>query len=347
MKFLSKILKVIGASLLTLLFGLTVFIYTITPTLPDGTNKIIKEVIKNPLPELITGQTGIAKSHGLNIWYESILPKTPSKGAILLNMGIANDGLAWPVQFIQALLDSGYQVIRYDYRGTGMSDWVDDWDKSHPYPLVDMADDAIAILDTLHIEKAHVIGVSMGGMVAQEMAINHPERLLSLTSIMSSGFITDPAMPKASNDLVVKLVATALRYGIIGGEKNMSKLFLSIRMILVGDSKVDLNQKEMAEQVIYNIRHRKGFNKRVSQQHQAAVNLSGSRYHKLKQLQMPTLIIHGKQDPFISIAHGRKCAEIIRYADTLWVDNMGHDLPNESLKPIIAKIVSNFDRRKP
>jgi pimeloyl-ACP methyl ester carboxylesterase len=117
-------------------------------------------------------------------------------------MGIANDALAWPEHFIQPLVDSGFQVIRYDHRGTGLSDWIDRWDRDNPYSLGDMANDAIAVLNKLKINKAHVIGVSMGGMIAQTMAINHPERIMSLASLMSSGYIEDPNLEGISTDLV-------------------------------------------------------------------------------------------------------------------------------------------------
>jgi pimeloyl-ACP methyl ester carboxylesterase len=293
------------------------------------------------LPEIIKGKTGFAKSQGLDIWYESISPKDSSKGAILLIMGISNDALVWPQKFIQSVVDSGYQVIRCDHRG--MLDWVKNWDNKKPYSLADMANDGIAVLNSLEIRKANIIGISMGGMIAQEFAINHPDTVASLTSMMSSGYIEDPDLAKISSGIAWHLIKTSLKYGIIGGKKNMIKLHLSSRIILMGNATYDLNIKEISEQVLYNIRKRNGYNSNVSRQHQGAVFLSGSRYGKLKLLSIPTLIVHGKSDPFIPIDHGKKCASVIPNADSLWLDDMGHDIPDNLIDTLTKKIITNFN----
>ena len=331
-----------GVTIIGLLICSIVVISDSGPSLPKETDSIIDDVLSRPLPEMVKGKTGFAKSQGLDIWYESILPRVSPKGAILLIMGISNDALGWPPKFIQSLVDSGYQVIRYDHRGTGLSDWVQNWDSKHPYSLQDMADDGVAVLKDLHVEKAHIIGVSMGGMIAQELAIHHPERTASLTSIMSSGFITDPELPKISSHVAIELIKTALKYGIIGTERNMIKLHLASRMILMNNSAQDLDVKGLSEEVLYNIRKRRGYNSNVSAQHQAAVAISGSRYDQLKALSIPSLIIHGKSDPFIPLAHGQKCAAIIPHADSLWVEGMGHDLPNSLIGLISAKIIAHI-----
>ncbi len=345
MKSFKKILKITGIAILLLFIGSSIYIYTSGPTLPKETNEIIEGVLKNPLPEIVKGKTGFAKSQGLDIWYESISPKDSSKGVILLVMGISNDALGWPQKFIQSFVDLGYQVIRYDHRGTGLSDWVKNWDSKKPYSLADMADDGIAVLNSLGIQKANIIGISMGGMIAQELAINHPDRIVSLTSMMSSGYIEDPELPKISSSIAWQLIKISLKYGIIGGEKNMIKLHLASRIILMGNATYDLNIKEIAEQVLYNIRKRNGYNSNVSRQHQGAVLLSGSRYDKLKLLSIPTLIVHGKSDLFIPIDHSKKCVSIIPYADSLWLDGMGHDIPDNLVDTLSKKIITNFKRR--
>jgi pimeloyl-ACP methyl ester carboxylesterase len=345
MRSFKKILKITGIVILLLLIGSSIYIFSSGPALPKGTDEIIAAVLKNPLPEIVKGKTGFAKSHGLDIWYESISPKDSSKGAILLIMGISNDALGWPQKFIQSFVDSGYQVLRYDHRGTGMSDWVEDWSSKKPYSLADMAEDGISVLNTLGIEKANIIGISMGGMIAQELAINHPDRVISLTSMMSSGYIEAPELPKISSSIAWQLIKTSLKYGILGGEKNMIKLHLSSRIILMGNATYELNIKEIAEQVLYNIRNRNGYNSSVSRQHQSAVFLSGSRYEKLILLSIPTLIVHGKSDPFIPIDHSKKCASIVPNADSLWLDGMGHDIPDNLVDTLSEKIISNFKRQ--
>jgi pimeloyl-ACP methyl ester carboxylesterase len=110
----------------------------------------------------------------------------------------------------------------------------------------------------------------------------------------------------------------------------------------MGKATYGLNIKEISEQVLYNIRKRKGYNSNVSKQHQAAVFLSASRYDKLKTITIPVLIIHGKEDPFIPIEHGKKCASIIPNADSLWLDGMGHDIPDQLVDTISKRIIANF-----
>ncbi len=339
MNIIKKTIKYLGIFLILLLFGLGIFIYSSGPKLPDHADKTIENVIKNPLPELIKGETGYANSNGLKIWYESVTPKGNSKGVILLIMGISNDAMGWPPKFIQSFTEAGFQVIRYDHRGTGLSDWMDDFDEDNPYSLLDMASDAIAVLDTLGIEKANILGVSMGGMIAQELAIHYPKRCNSLTSIMSSGHIMDPEIKPISSQTAFELIKTAIKYSIFSSEKNMAKLHIASRIILRGNSSQEINIKSLSEQVIYNIRQRKGYNPNVSKQHQTAVFQSGSRYKALEKLALPTLIIHGKNDPFIPIEHGKKCVSLIPNADSLWLDNVGHDIPDATIPVISEKII--------
>ncbi len=341
MKLFKKIIKYLGILILLIILGGAIYIYQSGPELPKDTDGIIDEVLSNSIPELITGKTGFANSKGIKIWYESIAPRDSTKGVVLLIMGISNDALGWPPKFIKSFTDAGYQVIRYDHRGTGLSDWLEDYDGENPYSLTDMAYDGVAVLDALEIEQAHVIGVSMGGMIAQQLAIDHPQRVHSLSSIMSSGNVFDEELPSISSEVAIDLIKVAIKYSIIPTEKNKIKLHLASRIILMGETTQNLNTKEIAEQVLYNHRKRKGYNPHVSPQHQTAVSISGSRYKGLKVLEIPTLVVHGIGDPFIPIEHGKKCASLLANADSLWVENMGHDLPNEFI-PIVSKKIIEF-----
>ncbi len=343
MKSLKKILKYSSILILCLIIVGSFYIFNSGPVLPNDTDEIIEEVLANPIPELVKGKTGTVISQGVKIWYESILSQESPKGVILLIMGISNDALGWPPQFIQSFTDAGYQVIRYDHRGTGLSDWLEDYDKEAPYSLSDMANDGVSILDALEVEKANIIGVSMGGMIAQQLAIDFPHRVQSLTSVMSSGNIFDEELPPISSEVAVDLIKVAIKYSIFSSETNMIKLHLASRIILMGETAQNLNIKELSEQVLYNIRKRKGYNPNVSRQHQAAVSKSGSRYDKFKELNLPTLIIHGVMDPFIPIAHGKKCVSLIPNVDSLWVENMGHDIPNDLIPLISNKIMSTLE----
>lgn len=344
MKTIKLIIKITGIVFLLLLLGTSIYIYTSGPVLPEETDEIIEQVLSSPLPQLIRGESGYARSQGLNIWYEQISPEGTSKGTVVLIMGISNDGLGWPESFINSFVNAGYRVIRYDHRGTGMSDWVENWESKNPYSLSDMVDDAVSILNLSGTEQAHIIGVSMGGMIAQQLAIDHPERVATLTSIMSSCYIEDPDLPPIASEVAWELIKVSLKYGLIGGERNMIKLHLSSRMILMGEASYDLNIKELAQQVLYNLRERNGYNHNVSQQHQAAVRQSGSRYENLRTLNIPAVIIHGKSDPFIPIDHGKKCTSLIPNAKSIWLENMGHDIPEHLADTLAMKIVAQLNR---
>ena len=335
---LFRLLKICGIVLLILLIGLIVFIFFTGPKLPANTDTIIENVINTELPELVKGKSGYVISDGHKIWYESITPKDSNKGAILLFMGMASDALMWPPTFLDKLVDSGYQVIRYDYRGTGQSDWVEDWQQK-PYSVADLAKDAETILDTLKVSKVHLVGLSLGGMVAQEFAIENPDKTLTLTSIMSSGNIADKELPEASKSIVFDFTKIGIKYGLFQSEKNTIKMMLAAKMILRGDTQYDIDVKGTAGQVLYNLRKRKGYNPDASKQHDQAVKLWGSRYDELKDLKIPVLIIHGLNDPFVSIEHSKKLASVIPNSKTKWFNNMGHDLPSNLIDSITREII--------
>ena len=341
---IKKLLLAVGVILILLVAAAALYINTSVPPLPPGTNEIIDQVLASELPELVTGRSGFAQSGESAIWYEMLEPEGPPRGAILLIMGISGDGLGWPPAFLEALVDAGYQVIRYDQRGTGMSDWVADWDGENPYTLHDMAADGVAILDALDIAQAHLVGISMGGMTAQQMAVDHPDRVLTLASIMSSCDIVDPQLPPISTAVVGDLLRASLKYGLLGDERNTIKQFVASRQALMGDTPYDLDTKFIAEQVLYNLRQRRGFNSQASAQHNAAVLAAEPRYEQLRELDIPILVLHGRSDPFIPIEHGQKCAAIIPGAQAVWVDGMGHDIPAAFNDIVVESILANLER---
>ncbi len=338
---MKKILKITGIVLLLVIVAGSLFVYFSGPSLPPGNKEKIKLALQSEVPEL-KGEQGFAKNGETQIWYEVLSPKDSVKGNILLIMGIANDALAWPDYFIDPLVEKGYKVIRFDNRGTGLTDWGEDWDKENPYSFEDMADDGIAVLDTLGIKKAHVVGISLGGMIGQTMTIQHPERVQTLTSIMSSGYIMDKELPGINTSLVKDMVLAGLKFGLVRSEKNQLKLQLVARQLLQGSTKYDLAVEDVAQTVLYNLRKRKGYNSKASEQQIAATIKSGSRYEALAKLTTPTLVIHGKTDPLIPFEHGLKCAEIIPNADSLWLEGMGHDIPKMFVEEIIEKITGHI-----
>jgi pimeloyl-ACP methyl ester carboxylesterase len=316
------------------------------PKLPPETDKVIENVMNNELTEVISGKTGFTLSDSINIWYECISPEGAPKGTVLLIMGQAGNALDWPPKFVRAFVDSGYHVIRYDHRGTGMSDWVEDWDRKNPYSLVDMVDDAVAVLDELNIQKAHIVGLSMGGMIAQEVAINNPDRVASLTLMMTSGYVGDPDLPGLSSRYFIASILKGiplLKYRIFGGEKNLIKERIAKTIAVVGSGGLDI--KEIAEVVLYDLRKRKGINIKAIFQHQNAISVSGSRYEKLKTIKVPTLIIHGTDDSIIPVEHGKKLVEVIPNVKGLWLDGVGHVFPFPEMDKINKIIISNFGKR--
>jgi pimeloyl-ACP methyl ester carboxylesterase len=338
-----RFIKIIGIVIVSVTVIAVALICFTGPVLPDDIDDTINVVMKSELPEFLQGDTGFVKSGDTRIWFESIGPTVVERGAVLLFMGISNDALGWPQGFIESLIDSGFRVIRFDYRGTGMSDWIEDW-KESPYALADLANDAVAILNTLGIKRAHLVGISLGGMVAQEFAIDHPERTLTLASIMSSGNIVDKSLPGISLKTTFDLIKIGLKYGIIPSEKNTIKLHVAARIILRGDATHDIDVRGTARQVLYNLRKRNGYNSEASRQHHQAVYRSGSRYEKLKDVQIPTLIIHGLKDPFIPIEHSKKLASILPNSTVKWFENMGHDVPPALFEPLINALIKNFEK---
>lgn len=313
------------------------------PKLSKAEKQIIRQVVRAPLPEMVGGETGFATSQEHAIWYERIRPNGPSKGVIVLIMGNGNDALSWPVSFVSSLVAEDYEVVRFDHRGTGLSTSTKKWKKKDPYSLDDMAGDVIAILDTLNVQKAHVVGASMGGMIAQLVAIKHPNRTASLTSIMSSGDVLDPELPPMSNEVVPKMVGAIFKYGFFGSKRGQIKRQIVQKKILMGKATGTIPIKPMAETSLYNLKKRDGYKLLSARHHYEAILNSSSRHEALSKLEIPVLLIHGVQDPVIPISHGKKLATLMPQADTFWVANMGHDFPETALPQIVGKMISNFE----
>lgn len=297
----------------------------------------IRTTMNAPLEEMV-GDAGYALNDGVNIWYDVHRPQDTIKGSMLLIMGLSDDALIWPDYFFQPMVASGYQVIRFDNRGVGNSTW-DAFDPDNPYTLSDMAKDAIAVLDTLGIEKAHVVGASMGGMIGQTLCIEHPERVATLTSIMSTAWAEDPEMPTIDLNIFKHIGINTVKYGLSGEIEDGIKLRIAIRELLMGSEKYDLDVNSITQLTRYNMEKRSGYNQQSGLQQTKAIELSRSRVEALKNLTIPTLVIHGKTDPLIPIEHGMKTAELIPNADTLWIDGMGHTLPRMYSDTLVLRII--------
>jgi len=326
--------------LMTIIFF--IFIYT-GPKLSAHTDALIKEVQKEPLLDLVKGETGLVKTGPVSIHYEVMSKGSKNKGAILLVCGHTQTSLDWPAYFYEPLLNAGYKVIRYDNRGVGLSDWLSNWTKTHSYQLEDMAKDGLTVLDALGIAKAHVIGVSMGGMIGQRMAISHKERVLSLTSIMSTGFYFDKELGNVPRQFMMDITRVGLRYRKgIKTEEGKLKLHLAIRQLLKGQGDYPFDDKAILKRALVEVRTRKGYNMKATDQHSLAIKKSGSRYEGLKKLQVPTLVIHGTSDPLIPFKHAKKYSAMIPNVRTLFIEGMGHDLPAVHAPVIIKEMLDLF-----
>ncbi|MEV6259961.1 alpha/beta hydrolase [Streptomyces sp. NPDC051784] len=267
---------------------------------------------------------------------------------VLLVMGFGAQMLAWHEDFCRALADRGRYVIRYDNRDCGLSTGFDDHPVDMgkfiatvssgdipsalamaPYRLVDMARDGLGLLTALGIERAHVVGTSMGGMIAQIMAIDSPERVLSLTSMMSStgesGY--GQADPQAQAALFTPKPADREGY-IAAAERDL--LWSSRRY---GDATA---LRELAAESYDRAYRPAGIGRQL-----AAMILSGSRADALRGLRVPTLVIHGLDDTLIDPSGGKRTAELVPGAKLVLIPDMGHDRPRELWPVLIDALVAH------
>ena len=330
------------------LAGLASLVALREPRLPPDTEETIARIRAGPVTEVVIGESGFAQSGDVRIWYESIPPVGVEEGVVLLNIAMGANSLFWPPAFLRALSTAGYRVVRYDQRGTGASSWMTDWTRQHPYSLIDMAHDAIAVLDELRIDHAHVVGLSLGGFIAQEIAIAYPERVRSLTLMSTSADPTDTTLPGPRTWSLIRSAMAGLpllRYRVMGGETNLVKELLAGLVAQGGDDPVDV--EEWTKIVLYDLRERGGLNLRALRQHQVAVAVTRSRYPLLGTITAPTLVIHGKDDTFLPIEHGQRLAAAIPSAAGLWLEDAGHPFPYPNMREVTTAITDHLDAADP
>ena len=251
--------------------------------------------------------------------------------AVLFVMGLGGQMIAWPQAYMDAVAAAGYFAIRYDNRDVGLSQKFDaagapDFEAlvadlfagnrpATAYDLSDMAADGIGLLDRLSIERAHVIGVSMGGMIAQQMAIDSRERLLSMTSIMSS--TGDPGLPPPTAEALAVLTTPPPP---AEDTEALIEHLTTNRHAIGGDGFVD---DEASRSMTRTAIERQFYPVGTARQ-RAAVMASGARTDRLKQLDVPTLVIHGDKDPLVPLAAGEHTAATIPGARLEILPGMGH-----------------------
>jgi len=247
---------------------------------------------------------------------------------------------------MQTLASEGYQVIRFDNRGTGMSDWGDNWQDNQPYSLEDMAKDALAVMNANGVKQAHVVGVSMGGMIAQRLAISHGDRVLSLVSMSTTGHLLDPTLSEPDSSFGLEMMRLVLKYTLTGSESGMIKMWMGVFDLMRSDSLQEKDVRDVANLVLYEIRKRRGFNQNAMKQHFAAMEVSGSRLDEMGKIKCPVLVIHGTTDNSVTIAHARKYAPLIPGVKTLWLEGEGHLIRESAMPEVNDAVFKLFEFEK-
>ena len=271
-------------------------------------------------------------ANGISITFEDKGPRDAP--VILLVMGLGGQLTLWPDEFVDALNAHGFRTIRYDNRDVGLSTRFDDAGVPNlkwmfvkmmlrlpvrpAYRLADMAADGVALLDHLGIDRAHIVGVSMGGMISQHIAARYPERLLSLTSIMSSS--GNPKLPRANKDAMAVLANRPMS----GDPEDM--IAYSVRAARVIGSPAYPAEEERLQRRVRGDFERGWYPQGVARQ-MAAIVADGDRRALLKSITVPTLVVHGEADPLVPLAAGKDTAANIPGARLMTIPGMGHDLP--------------------
>jgi pimeloyl-ACP methyl ester carboxylesterase len=288
----------------------------------------------------------VVRANGIEIWAEDF--GEPRNPAVLLVMGAGGQGILWPDELCAALVSAGHYVIRYDNRDTGQSTCVE-FAKA-PYTLSDMARDAVGVLDAFGVERAHVMGASMGGMIAQTLGIEHAGRLRSLTSIMSSpggaGIMQamlgggDARLPGPAPK-VMELMRASLEKPPRTAEERIEAGVALWRALAGGGEPFDEPTVRAREARI----QARARNIDAAQNHQLAIASSPDRDELLRGVRTPTLVIHGSDDPILPLAHGRATADAIPGAKFLVVEGMGHDMPPGAQKRIVEAFLEHASGR--
>ncbi|MFW9938209.1 MAG: alpha/beta fold hydrolase [Candidatus Thorarchaeota archaeon] len=286
-----------------------------------------------------------AKVNSIELFYDTF--GDPSSQPLLLIMGLGSQMIRWVPELCEEFGKKGFFVIRFDNRDVGLSTkikeaGVPDIMKVYQkvlrgetidasYTLNDMADDAIGLLDFLKIDKAHICGASMGGMIAQTIAIRHPSRVLSLTSIMSSTGNPDLPQPKPEALKVLLTPAPTER------EANINISVKAWRILWGSGYPFDEElQRKMAAESYDRSYYPDGFKRQL-----LGILASGDRTSALASVNVPTLVIHGADDPLVPIEGGKATAKAIPGAKLLIIEGMGHSLPPGTWSRVVDAITEN------
>jgi pimeloyl-ACP methyl ester carboxylesterase len=286
----------------------------------------------------------IARANGIDICYEIF--GDPDAEPMLLIMGLGAQMIHWDDDFCRQLAARGFRVIRFDNRDIGKSSKLTGGKRltpiellkmrflkipvAAPYKIRDMAEDVIGLMDALHVKSAHLVGASMGGMIAQEVAISFPQRVRSLTSIMST--TGDPRVPPPSREASALLAAAPPATK----QEYFERFAQTWKILRVGsfpeDEALDRSRAERTFE--------RGLNPAGVGRQLRAILASGSRQERLGSVKAPTLVIHGTVDPLVRPEGGKYTAAAIPGAKLLMIEGMGHALPI----PMWPQIIDAIDK---
>jgi pimeloyl-ACP methyl ester carboxylesterase len=282
-------------------------------------------------------------ANGIDIEYETF--GDPQATPLLLVMGLGAQMISWDEAFCAQLAARGFYVIRFDNRDAGLSTKMEDagipdvraayaGNPQPAYSLDDLADDAAGVLDALGIGAAHVVGASMGGFIVQLMAINHPERVLSLTSIMSGPGGHDAVAPWPEGAEVLMRMPSETREGRI-------EQGVWVSHVLAGkDNPFDEAEAlKLSTRAVDRSYYPLGLGRQL-----VAILAAKSRLERLGHVSVPTLVVHGLDDPLVPVENGRRVAAAVPGARLLEFEGMGHNLPERYWPAILDAIVETAGR---
>jgi pimeloyl-ACP methyl ester carboxylesterase len=290
------------------------------------------------------GEERLAPANGIELAYQEM--GDPDGEPLLLIMGLATQMIAWEEGFCELLAERGFRVVRFDNRDIGHSAKIDSAGVSSrldvmlgrrasaPYFLRDMAADTIGLIDHLGIDSAHLVGASMGGMIAQTVAIEHPERVRSLVSMLSTTGSRWVGLPSR------KAMAVLLGPPPRNREEAIERAIRTFRVI--GSPGYPLDEERLRDVAARSWERGHSAAGVFRQLH--AIGASGDRTEALRRLDVPTVVIHGNRDPLVRPAGGRATARAIPGAKLRMIEGMGHDLPRDLWPTFVEEIAANAER---
>jgi pimeloyl-ACP methyl ester carboxylesterase len=290
------------------------------------------------------GEEMLAPANGIELCYQEM--GDPEGEPLLLVMGLATQMIAWDEEFCGMLANRGFRVVRFDNRDIGRStklrdagvpgklDMLVGRSGNAPYLLRDMAADTVGLMDHLGIESAHLVGASMGGMIVQTTAIEHPERVRSLTSIMSTTGSRRVGHPSYRT------------FGLLLGKPPRERAAAIERVIktfkTIGSPGYPFEEERVRE--IAGRSFDRGHSEAGIARQLHAITASGDRTSGLRKLDVPAVVIHGKSDVLVNPSGGRATAKAIPGARLKMIDGMGHDMPRALWPTFVEEIASNAAR---